>query len=283
MSAITSNPLVRSITHDKLVNSSLLNRLGMQVFRTIAAKALYKVRPAKVDTSVRQQVTELQREGMIVIPNFLPEEVFEGVQNECISALDKETIPNEIHDHGATKVKIARLNKVADEQFPNTLRFYADPLIKHVFEAVEKRKFTDTASLWGAEHVTQGPADEEDRESSLHSDIFYNTHKAWLYLTDVEEKDGPLVFVRRSHKTSLNQLGHIYRHSVSPAQKSRRVQQAELDQMGLKEEIMVSPKNTLVIANTCGYHRRLKGQPGGQRYALHVSMRSQPFMVWKNK
>ena len=129
MSAITSNPLVRSITHDKLVNSSLLNRLGMQVFRTIAAKALYKVRPAKVDTSVRQQVTELQREGMIVIPNFLPEEVFEGVQNECISALDKETIPNEIHDHGATKVKIARLNKVADEQFPNTLRFYADPLI----------------------------------------------------------------------------------------------------------------------------------------------------------
>ena len=282
MSVITANPIVRSITKDKLVKSSLLNRMGMQVFRTVAAKTLYKFRPAKVDASVQSHVEELKREGMIVIPNFLPEDVFESVQKECMTALDQETIPNKIHDHGATKVKIARLNECPPENFRNTLQFYKSPLIKNVFQAAEKKQFSPAAAMWGAEHVVQGPADEEDREASLHSDIFYNTHKCWLYLTDVEEKDGPLVFVRRSHKTSIAQLKRIYHHSIDPEHNSRRISQEELEQLGLKEEIMASPKNTLVIANTCGYHRRLKGQPGGQRYALHVSMRSHPFLFWKD-
>ena len=121
-----------------------------------------------------------------------------------MTALDHNSLPNTIHDHGATKVKMARLNECDPRRFGNTLQFYQSPLITNVFEAVHQRAFTPASCLWAAEHVVQGPADEEDREASLHSDIFYSTHKAWLYLTDVEEKDGPLVFVRRSHKNVIH-------------------------------------------------------------------------------
>ena len=116
-----------------------------------------------------------------------------------------------------------------------------------------------------------------DPETNLHSDIFYHTHKAWLYLTDVTPRDAPLVFVRGSHKLSWPQTREIYRHSIDPKTPSRRITDAELRICGLREERFICERNTLVVANVCGYHRRSQGEPGGERVALHCSVRTQPF------
>ncbi len=111
----------------------------------------------------------------------------------------------------------------------------------------------------------------------MHSDIFFNTHKAWLYLRDVDTEIGPLVFVKGSHRLSLGQLGYLYQESVSRAKGSRRITPDELERLGLEETVLVCKANTLVIANTCGYHRRLRGEPGRERLALHWSVRLNPF------
>jgi hypothetical protein len=49
--------------------------------------------------------------------------------------------------------------------------------------------------------------------------------------------------------------------------------------MNLPETIVTCPRNTLVVANVCGYHRRLQGQAGRQRQALALSLRGHPFLA----
>lgn len=268
----------RILSGDKVVKSRLLNRLGIQVWRTVIARLLKRMRSAQADPNVIGYVNQLREDGLVVIEDFLPVDVFKKVQEECIGAFREKKVPSVINDHGATKVEVAKLNNCDPGQFESTLEFYQNPLIASIFEAVENKKFSSESSHWGLEHVVQGPENEEDRESSLHSDIFHSTHKAWLYLTDVEAKDGPLVYVRKSNRLGFMQLKEIYKHSNNPEQPSRRIRREEMTQMGYEEEVMVSSKNTLVIGDVCGYHRRLKGASGGERYALHISVRRNPFL-----
>ena len=39
--------------------------------------------------------------------------------------------------------------------------------------------------------------------------------------------------------------------------------------------------NTLVIADTHGFHRRLMGEAGEKRLSLHASLRGNPFAIWR--
>jgi hypothetical protein len=60
--------------------------------------------------------------------------------------------------------------------------------------------------------------------------------------------------------------------------KSRRVTPEELESRGLEETVFTVKANTLVVANVCGYHRRLKGVPGRRRLGVHFSHRRNPFL-----
>jgi hypothetical protein len=87
--------------------------------------------------------------------------------------------------------------------------------------------------------------------------------------------------VKRSHRVSLTQLYYIYQESCTRNAGSRRIACEELERLGLQETIVTCPKNTLVIANVSGFHRRVRGRPGCRRYAVHVSLRVNPFMWWR--
>jgi hypothetical protein len=53
---------------DKVVTSPALNILGVQVFRTLAARGPYNVRRVPVAQAVAGEVEELRREGIVVMP-----------------------------------------------------------------------------------------------------------------------------------------------------------------------------------------------------------------------
>ena len=131
--------------------------------------------------------------------------------------------------------------------------------------------------------MIQGPAEEKDPETDMHSDIFFHTHKAWLYLSDVEEKDSPLCFVKGTHQLTLRRCKEIYRHSNHPLTPSRRISPEEFAASGQEETVLTVPANTLVVANVSAYHRRKAGHPGGERWAIIISTRSHPFAWWKSK
>ena len=147
---------------------------------------------------------------------------------------------------------------------PYTYKFLTEPRLHAILEAAEKRPLGYLAGHRVLERLIQGPVGEpeDDPETELHNDTYFSNHKAWLYLNDVEMENGPFVYVKRSHRLSPTQLYYVYRESCTRNQGARRVARDELERLGLQETIVTCPKNTLVIANVFGFHRRLRGRPG---------------------
>jgi hypothetical protein len=281
--SLRSSPVLRALTKDKTVKSKLLNRMGIQVARTIGARCIYKMRPVPVSDSVRGYVDEIKREGMVLLPNFLPPAQFEALKQESLRLLNEN--PDKVVGkfQGPTRHEAAMVtDDFPKSSFPNIYKFYDDPRLRGIMSAAEKRSISEANSYYAIERLTQGPMDEQvDPETILHSDIFFNTHKAWLYLDDITLEQGPLVYVKGSNRLRALQLSGVYKESCDINTGSRRVEKEELDKLGLEETVVLCPKNTLVIANTFGYHRRLRGAPGVQRHSVHMMLRSHPFVFWR--
>lgn len=143
--------------------------------------------------------------------------------------------------------------------------------------AVERRPLRLSQGVRQYENLKQGIGQEHDPETDMHRDIFYHTHKAWFYLEDVEPANAPLVVVPRSHRMTVFDLGDIYRDSIGSNKGSYRVPFEQKTRYDLQAKEIIVPANTLVIANTHGFHCRRRGLPGKQRHALHWSVRSNPF------
>ena len=110
--------------------------------------------------------------------------------------------------------------------------------------------------------------------------------KSWYFLDDVDERNGPFTYVPGSHKLSLARLRWEYRKSIDISSNgdrysgngSFRLGDEDARQMGLS-----APKgfkvtaNTLVVANTHGFHCRGQASERSTRTELWTISRSNPF------
>jgi hypothetical protein len=273
-------PVGRLFSQDKVINSRVLNMLGAQVLRTVAARAVYNLRRVPVADLVNHEVAELKRDGIVVLRDFLPVDHFERVRAEC-AWLDGQRAQITTSRRGPTIVDEIAIARFPEQLLPSTYEFYDHPRLRGIVAASEQRPMTRLALSGEREYVTHGPpGGEMDPETELHSDIFFNTHKAWFYLDDVQTADGPLVYVKGSHRATPARLSFVYRDSWTrdPASNpSRRISSEEQRRLEVQETVVTCPANTLVVINASGYHRRLQGQQGRTRRALHLSLRANPF------
>jgi hypothetical protein len=267
---------------DKIVPSRVLNMLGVQVLRTVVARSLYNRSSFNADDDLIDKCSVLNRDGILVWPDFLSPEEFEGVRRECFDLLNSN---NGIKSrrNGPNLHSRIFVETVPRESIPATLNLLCDRKLVGVLAAAERRPIYNLASLAKVERLIQGPSEQGvDSQTQVHSDIFFTSHKVWFYLTNVTLDDGPLCFMKGSHSLTPRQLFHVYVHSCKRDEEnepSRRVTGAELNKSDLCETIITCPQNTLVIANTCGYHRRLQGTVGRERWAVHIELRSNPFRL----
>ncbi len=147
-----------------------------------------------------------------------------------------------------------------------------------MFHGVEKRQFEPEEGVQHLESVAFGCGEKKDPESLVHTDIFFSTHKAWLYMEDVTLEKGPLTFFKTSHLMNSKRLGYEYRNTIGCNERSRRISNEEISDLGLEETKAIVKKNTLVMANVHGFHRRIPGNPGQVRKALIVGYRFNPFV-----
>lgn len=279
--------LSRVLSGDKVIHSKPLNVLGAQVLRALAARAVYTVRPARTDDAVRSAVDELNREGLLLLPDFLSPDHLEGVVREC-AWLDEHAGTRLTDREGPNTMEVIRIEHFREHTLPHIHRFFGDHGLNALLRAAERWPLECLARYGRWERLTYGQDfhasddGQEDPQTRLHSDIFFNSHKAWLFLDDVRVEDGPFVYVKRSHRLSFRCLSSIYRDSCrrrASEDPSRRISPDEQERLGLAETIVTCRKNTLVIANVCGYHRRLQGQAGRQRHALSLFLRNNPFLA----
>jgi hypothetical protein len=272
---------------DKVVGSYLLNVLGAQIFRTVTARSIFNSVPvlsgafrSSPGDTVKKKFAELRREGIVVWPDFLPRDEFERVRQECFNLI-RDNSQVEVERWGPNTLEIRRVRDGEAGAMSSIYRLIADRRLRGILEAAEKRPLGPLTDRTTVERLTQGEAKNlEDPQSQVHSDTFHTCHKAWLYVSDVGMEDGPLFYVKGSHKMTLRQLYYIYRHSYTIRQgddQSRRITADELSKLGGPKEIYTCASNTLVIANTCGYHGRLQGEAKRERWTVHLNIRANPF------
>lgn len=278
----TSHLLQDILSGKKSVNGKLVNLLGVQVQRTLAAHVFHRLRrrhPASVSMA-RAQVEELRQEGIVLWHDFLPPGTFAELQHEHEIFLAAQNTARLTYDHGPNRLVTVPVDSIDAGSMPATHRFLSEPRLISLLEAAESRDLETVPAYRALEHLVQGPDDgNTDPETRLHSDVFFPCHKAWLYLSDVELAHGPFVYVKRSHRISLTKLCHVYWESCTRNEGSRRIDAVELARLGLRETVVTCAKNTLVVADVSGYHRRLRGLPGNERGAVHINLRGNPFEV----
>jgi Phytanoyl-CoA dioxygenase (PhyH) len=113
--------------------------------------------------------------------------------------------------------------------------------------------------------------------------------KAWFFLTDVKEEDGPFIYVPGSHRPTERRLTWERTASIEAAQSSDfqssrgslRITLEVLRHLGFSEpKVFAVPQNTLVVADTIGFHARGLSARSSVRVEIWAYGRRNPFLPW---
>jgi Phytanoyl-CoA dioxygenase (PhyH) len=279
---IKNSIIVRIFMTDKLIKAPFLNKMGLQVWRIKLANLIFRLKSNHIHKKYEQDMSKYFDNGYIQLDGFLSDEEFAQVKKEFLIIKETEDWRNYKVNHGPNQIYMFDLNKLDRAKYPSVFQFLNNEKLVALFCGAEKKnmKLDDGRVAIQFQYLVQG-SDENihDPETDLHADTFFNTNKAWLYFDDVEVANAPFVYVPQTNKMSLpNRLEREYNYSLEKNVKgSRRVTQEEMVEIGLEEKVFTCKANTLVMANTLGYHRRLRGKAGYDRLTLAISVRFNPF------
>ena len=219
--------------------------------------------------------------GFIIKENFLDDEAFVQLEKEARSFQREYREAKQ----GDTLTQRAALSPDVLEEHPALDALLSMPRFKRLAQ------FTSghfRAPFYYLELVknkySQGVIDPQ---KTLHRDTFHSSMKCWLFFDDVDEAAGPFVYVPTSHKLTWKKLKWEYQMSITAkddkntlhAKGSTRFIAEDLKDMSLPEpHAFAVKKNTLVIANVYGIHRRGDSVEKSTRLALWGDSRTNPFI-----
>jgi hypothetical protein len=245
---------------------------------------------------------DLERDGFVVIQNFLPPSQFAALRDEVESRVgDVEHQhpmpvnnrvgfqPKQPFPGGFDRFDGGTLNRflhIDPSVLPQAAAMCHDPRLSSCSRQViglpmDHHKVDVYLTVHGEESETP------DLQKDLHRDTFFRALKFWLFLRPVERDDGPFEYVPGSHRldpvrlrweqsTADAALLHRRQPDVSG---SFRIRDEALASLGLPKPVAVTcPANTLVLADVFGFHRRGAAVPGRQRLALYGWNRPYPFL-----
>ena len=268
--------------HTKVVKPSFtridLMEKGLHAFRMVMARHAERLRyPGS---------QQFDTEGVLMYEDFLSEEQHQKVKNEI------EQFPISENKQAFNDVNhIMRYDALKDLIHNSDLfKLCASAAHRSPDDQAAKEHFMKTTYVQRLENVPGNG----DIQKVCHSDVFYPCVKYWYFPDAVEEDQGPFLFARNSVELDFDRLDFHYRESVEVVKDtwdrrrnkghgegSFRAIDDDLDKMGLKLEPITCKPNTLVIANTSGFHCRGDAKQKHIRSALHGAIRVEtPFDVY---
>jgi len=260
----------------------VLNILGYHILRIITFNLFHSLRKKKLpkDPEGRRIYREVLDNGIVSIPYFFPEDVFQKIKEECYRS-EKEVISEK-------SPRMLRSTLVRDDKGtsnPILEKYLAkNDLINKVVSALlgkdilisPKVYFEET--FYSDEDLGKPTSDFQDH---LHFDVSYPTVKCLYYLNDVNEDNAAFEFVKGSQKMTLKRLWLEYKMSVafwlwSKERREREFPEINLDFMRRNKMVatpIIGQGNTLVIANTMGFHRRGIHRTTKPRHLIFVDYR----------
>ena len=274
----------KSFERNAVIGNRRFNEWGLHAARVGLAYRLAQARRRKLAGLISEEDrSAFDRDGFVLRPGFLSDEQFAAL----IAQVRAYRGPLREITEGDTIMRKIALDGRA---------LAALPALSAVLQSREWRGLIRYAGSRDAEpvvwvqsilrHACAGPADPQ---TFLHADTFHPTVKAWLFLTDVAEDAGPFTYVPGSHRLTAERLEWERRMSLSARhsanaedrQGSFRIDAAELVSLGLPQpRSFAVPANTLIVADTFGFHSRGPSERPSLRVEIWAYGRRSPFMPW---
>lgn len=243
---------------------------GLHLFRMMFARHAYELRRSSNCNR------EMDDNGVVVIENFLPDVLAGKVKEEILSF----SLGENIQSH----------NKISS-QHPNIQSMLIDKGVYKICAGAAHRRVTDDAAWNHFQDTTyvqrlKNDPNNGDIQKVCHSDVFYPCLKYWYFPEDVTVDDGPFMYAKKSNVITEEQLDFFYRESVLVAKDewdtsrnkghgegSFRAMPNDLETMNVKLEPITAKANSLVIADTSGFHCRGDVRSSTIRSAVHGAIR----------
>lgn len=274
----------KSFESNVILGNPRLNQLGLHRFRVQFAAKMAAQRRSKLAKFIPPaDVESFQKNGFIFRENFLATEEFAQLKQELL------TTPLETREtlQGDTVTRRMALDGKTLNYMPVTQQFLHSDEWRNLLNYVASFKVQPISYLQVIfSHVRKAKADPQ---TNLHSDTFHSSAKAWLFLENVTADEGPFVYVPGSHHLNPERLNWEQQKSESITAKtdamtrrgSFRVSEEEVLELGYaKPQAFAVKANTLVIADTYGFHARAKSLKPSVRIELWAYARRNPFVPW---
>jgi phytanoyl-CoA dioxygenase PhyH len=271
-----------------VIGNLWLNEHGLHTARVIAAGRLAEWRRRRlarlIDENDRRR---FERDGFVVKRDFLPPWLFDGLlhQVRALRAPAREMI------EGDTVTRHIALDPAVLDRVPAARHLLADPQFRNLVSYVGSSAAMPMVYL---QTILSGAiAGPPDPQTDLHTDTFHPTVKAWLFLTDVAEDAMPFVYVPGSHRLTPQRLDWERRMSIAASRRPhdtfrrpeprlvRAISPAAVEALGLPPpRPIAAPANTLVVADTFGFHARGASAGPTARVEIWAFGRRNPFLPW---
>lgn len=273
----------KSFADNPIIGSEALNRRGLHVARLKLAHKLSWSRRRRLSPSVRPEWREqFDRDGFVEIRDFLPAEMFERLRDALLNG----AFEARQQQQGDTITRRAPVGPELLAAVPELRTLLTDKrwrsLLAYVASTRSEPLYYLQTILSG--HMPGGP----DPQLELHADTFHPSLKAWLFLTDVSDGQGPLTYVPGSHRLTPARVAWEQTRSVAIAASDRlsqrgslRIAPEELRDLNLPPPRRFAvPANTLVVIDTCGFHARGPSNGPTVRAEIWAYARRTPFIPW---
>jgi hypothetical protein len=273
----------KSFRDNPVIGSQRLNKAGLHLARRRIAAPLGRFRRNRLAHLVTEEDrAALARDGFVIKPNFLDDATFRALRTE-IRALN---VPAREAVIGDTLTRLIPLDGRVLPKLPTTRSVLEGKRYRGLLAYVgsfRRRPHLYVQTVFSKHR----PDAEPDIQSFYHSDTFHPTVKSWLFLDDVSADSTPFTYVPGSHIANRRRMAWERRTSITAAQGndkltaegSFRISEAEIKRLGYGAPVSLPvAANTLVVADTSGFHARGTAAGKTTRLSIWAYSRSNPFL-----
>ena len=271
-----------------VIGSRWLNERGLHTARVNIACRLAAARRQRLARLIRAEDRQrFDRDGFIVKHDFLPPDLFAAL----VEQVQQLRAPAREMAEGDTVTRHIALDPAVLKRVPAARQLLHLPEYRNLINYAGSSAAAPMVYIQTVlSHAIGGPPDPQ---RDLHTDTFHPTVKAWLFLTDVEPGAMPFVYVPGSHRLTPQRLGWERQMAVAASRRAhekhgqpetrlvRAISPATLPELGLPPPREISaPANTLVVADTFGFHARGQSASPTARVEIWAFGRRNPFLPW---
>ena len=280
--------MAKDFTAHPIIGSRKLNARGLHVWRKLAAQRRCDARRRRMTTrwpAERDAFAQYDAQGMMLQPDYLSAEHLAAVKEELCRG-DFKMI--EMSQPPALTRRVNLDTETCRDHYPALHKLITDPRLLARLRYAAGYGGQPIIAIQCIHGDAGGEGQGHDPQTDWHVDTFHSTAKAWLFLHDVALDEGPLAYARGTHICTPARLEWEKQQSLAApthanrlhAKGSFRVGEAELAAMGYPPgESLPVAGNTLVVADTGGFHRRTPSNQPTVRVELYMSLRRNPFLA----